>query len=349
MKKPNNVNSVKIGVAILAGGAGTRLWPLSNPALPKPFVPLGELGTLYDEAVKRAFALSPDIVMTVASEQILPFCERAGVELLREPAAKNTAPAVALAGAKLKEILGEKSLLIVLPADHSIPEFEKFKERFLALARLAVNNNGFGLLGINPTYPATGYGYIELGENVNDGFKVKSFREKPDKETAGKMVESGRFLWNSGMFAFPVKLLESEMKIHATGYFEAAESYVKKGGEESYKSLKSESIDYALMEKTKSVHVVRTDFRWSDVGNYLSLYEMLPKDCNGNAFLGEALVQECKNCLIISERKEFLARNLEGMVVVSNRAGVLAAPLKSSEEIKKGVEEILAGNKGGRK
>jgi mannose-1-phosphate guanylyltransferase/mannose-6-phosphate isomerase len=345
MKNANSVNNVKIGVAILAGGSGTRLWPLSNPALPKPFVPLGGMGTLYEEAVDRAFTLSPDVVIAVASEQILPFCEKRGVELLREPAARNTAPAVALAGAKLKELLGEDSLLIVLPADHTIPEFDKFKERFMTLVRLSTGMNGFGLMGITPTYPATGYGYIETGDAADGGFKVRSFREKPDKDTAQKMVDSGNFLWNSGMFALPVGLLEAELEIHAKGYFEAAESYIRTGEEESYKYLKAESIDYALMEKTKNVFVVKTDFRWSDVGNFQSLYDVLPKDENGNAFLGDPLVQNCKNCLVISDRTECLARNLEGMVVISNQAGVLATPIRSSEEIKKGVEQILFKNK----
>jgi mannose-1-phosphate guanylyltransferase len=344
MKNLNNVNNVKIGVAILAGGSGTRLWPLSNPGMPKPFIPLGEMGSLYDEAVKRAFSLSPSVVFTVAAEKILPFCKKEGVELLQEPCAKNTAPAVALAGLYLKKQLGEDAVLVVLPADHSIPDTDRFRERFLALASLASRNNGFGLIGISPTYPATGYGYIEIGEEIEKGYKVNSFREKPDHETAEKMVKSGKFLWNSGMFAFPVGLLESEMKKHSGSFVEAAFDYLEKKEEKTYRDLKPDSIDFALMEKTETVYVVRSDFRWSDVGNFKSLYELLPKDEDGNAALGEARVENCRNCLIISDKREFLARDLEGMVVAKTGGGVLATPLKSSEEIKKGVESILADN-----
>jgi len=345
MKNANSVNSVKLGVAILAGGSGTRLWPLSNPAMPKPFVPLGKMGSLYDEAVKRALALSPSLVFTVAAEKILPFCAREGVELLREPCARNTAPAVALAGAYLKRKLGEEAVLIVLPADHSIPETAKFRERFLALAGLAKRKNGFGLIGIAPTYPATGYGYIETGAPEGEGFKVSSFREKPDEAAAAKMVDSGRFLWNSGMFAFPVGLLESEMKKHSPEYVKASESYVETGDEKTYTGLRPDSIDYALMEKTGSVYVVKSDFRWSDVGNFKSLYELLPKDPDGNAVIGEPIIENCRDCLVVTDRKETIVRESRGMAVIDLRSGGLCTPIEKSEAIKKAVEALTAAEK----
>lgn len=345
MKDANSVNNVKIGVAILAGGSGTRLWPLSHPGMPKPFVPLGEMGSLYDEAVRRALALSPEVVFTVAAEKILPFCKRDGVELLREPCARNTAPAVALAGAYVRKKLGDDSVLIVLPADHSIPETGKFRERLLALASLAKKNGGFGLIGIRPTYPATGYGYIEMGEQSGEGYRVKSFREKPDSETAGRMIESGRFLWNSGMFAFPVDVLEKEMKHHSPAFVEAAECYIETGKEKPYFDLKPDSIDYALMEKTKAVYVVKSDFKWSDVGNFKSLWELLPKDGNGNAVLGGAAVENCRNCLIITDRKETIVREVEGMTVIDLRSGSLSTPIEKSEAIKKAVETLMAEKK----
>lgn len=345
MNDANSVNNVKIGVAILAGGSGTRLWPLSHPGMPKPFIPLGEIGSLYEEAVKRALALSPSVVFTVAAEKMLSFCEREGVEPLREPCARNTAPAVALACAYVKKKLGGDSVLIVLPADHSIPETEKFRERFLALARLARMRRGFGLIGIEPTFPATGYGYIEKGEEAGEGYRVRSFREKPDAETALKMVESGKFLWNSGMFAFPVDLLESEMRKYSPAYVDAAEAYVETGDEKPYTFLKPDSIDYALMEKTGAVYVVKSDFRWSDVGNFKSLYELLPKDDCGNAVLGGATVENCRNCLIITDRKETIVREAEGMTVIELRSGSLCTPTEKSEAIKKAVEALMAEKK----
>ena len=345
MKNANSVNNVKLGVAILAGGSGTRLWPLSHPGMPKPFVRLGETGSLYDEAVRRALALSPEVVFTVAAEKILPFCEREGVELLREPCARNTAPAVALAGAYVRKKLGGDSVLIVLPADHSIPETDKFRERFLTLAGLAKKNGGFGLIGIQPTYPATGYGYIEKGEEAGEGYRVRSFREKPDSEAAARMIGSGQFLWNSGMFAFPVDTLEKEMRLHSPAYVEAATRYVETGDEKPYFDLKPDSIDYALMEKTNEVYVVKSDFKWSDVGNFKSLWELLPKDGDGNAVLGRAAVENCRNCLIITDRNETIVREAEGMTVVDLRSGSLCTPTEKSEAIKKAVESLMAEKK----
>lgn len=345
MKDQNNVKNVKICVAILAGGSGTRLWPLSNPKMPKPFIPLGEMGSLYDEAVKRAFSLQPKLVLTVASENLLPFCKRDKLHLLKEPCAKNTAPAVALAAQYVKKRIGKEAVLIVLPADHSIPETEKFREKFLLLAEIARENNGFGLVGIKPTYPATGYGYIELGERIGKGFSVKSFREKPNFETAEKMVKSGNFLWNSGMFAFPIDVLEMQMEKHCQEYLKEAENCVEKGDEKGFYNLKPDSIDYALMEKAESVYVVVSDFKWSDVGNFKSLYEILPKDSHNNAVIGNPKIENCKNSLIISDREEVIARELDSMVFVSLKDGSLCTLLEKSEGIKKCVEEILKKEK----
>ncbi len=341
MNSQNSVNNVKCVVAILAGGSGTRLWPLSNPEVPKPFIQLGTIGSLYDEAVRRAFSLSPEMVLTVASEKLLPFCKRENVDLLKEPCAKNTAPAVALAAVYAKKKVGEECVLIVLPADHSIPETEKFSERFLTLAKLSRNKNGFGLMGIKPTYPATGYGYIEVGEEIEKGFKVKSFREKPDYQTAETMVKSGNFLWNSGMFAFPVDVLLKEMDILCPDYLRAAEKCVLENNDEPFKNLKPDSIDYAVMEKARNVYVLKADFKWSDVGNFKSLYEILPKDEQGNAIIGDAKIENCTNSLIISDKKEAIVREINSMVFVTLKEGSLCTPLDKSEGIKKLVEEIL--------
>jgi mannose-1-phosphate guanylyltransferase/mannose-6-phosphate isomerase len=345
MKNQNNVKSVKIAVAILAGGSGTRLWPLSNPKMPKPFIPLGEIGTLYDEAVSRAFSLSPELVMTVASEKLLPFCKREGVVLLKEPCAKNTAPAVALAAQYAKKKIGQDAVLIVLPSDHSIPDTEKFKERFLLLAEIARKNDAFGLIGIKPEYPATGYGYIEVGEKKEGGFKVKSFREKPDFKTAEMMVKSGNFFWNSGMFAFPLDVLEKQMSKYCPDYLKEAENCIEKGDEKGFFDLKPDSIDYALMEKAERIYVVESDFKWSDVGNFKSLYEILPKDKDGNAVIGNPKIENCKNCLIISDREETIARDLESLVLVELKEGTLCTTVEKSEGIKKLVEEILKKEK----
>lgn len=342
----NNVKNLKIGVAILAGGSGTRLWPLSNPDNPKPFIQLKNIGSLYDNAVERAFSLKPELVVTIASEKLIGFCKRENVELLIEPCPKNTAPAVALAAMYLKEKIGEGSVLVVLPADHYIPDKEKFSERFLKLAEISRKYDGFGLMGISPTYPATGYGYIEMGEEIENGYKVLSFREKPDYENAKKMVESKRFLWNSGMFSFPIDVLLKEMEKHCPQYVNGAREYIENKNDKTFFKLKPDSIDYALMEKATNVFVIKCDFNWSDVGNYKSLYEILDKDENGNVIIGNPKVENCKNSLIIADREDVIVREIESMVFVSLKEGALATPIEKCEGIKKMVEEILKGRKG---
>jgi mannose-1-phosphate guanylyltransferase len=222
----NNGNSVKLYVAILAGGSGTRLWPLSTPACPKPFVPLGPLGSLYGSTVARAQALGAERVFTVGSGALRHHCEMTGVEFLEEPGARNTAPAIALAGARAWCEAGGDGVLLVLPADHHIPEVEPFAKTLEQLSHVALAEEALGVMGMTPTGPEVSYGYIEQGASVGEGFRVARFIEKPDKAKAEALLLQGNVAWNSGMFLYPLKVLREEMALHTPGLWEAADAWL---------------------------------------------------------------------------------------------------------------------------
>ncbi len=325
--------------AVLAGGSGTRLWPLSTAARPKPFVPLGELGTLYQSTVARARTLGGEII-TVASEALRPFCEAEGVRVLVEPAPRNTAAAVALAACDAAKRFGADATLVVLPSDHAIEG--GFRETVETLAGLCVSERALGVMGIVPTGPETGYGYLEAAEPLNGGFRLARFVEKPDRASAKAMLLTGRYAWNSGMFVFPLKVLRDEMLCHCPEIWAAAEEAVLRGNHAPFRALRSISVDYALMEKAERVVMVRAQFSWSDVGNFASLYALLPKDADGNAGWGPGRAESCRNCLLITSRRETLLRGLEGMAYVETGAGTLVTPLSESERIREGVEAITA-------
>jgi len=336
----NNEISGNIYTVILAGGQGTRLWPLSTPDHPKPFVPLGNLGTLYGQTVRRAAALS-DRVAAVAEPSLATFCEFPGVRFLPEPAPRNTAPAVALAGVEAMGRVGDAGVLVVLPADHWISTGPEFGVTLRSLAASCLESGALGVIGIRPDYPETGYGYIEGGTPTGECRKVIRFVEKPDRPDAERMVRDGNFFWNSGMFVFPVRALRSEMSRHCPGFWEAAEAWAERGDRDPYLALEKISIDYALMEKTDRILMAESSFSWNDVGNFRSLHALLPKDAFGNAVWGPGLVENCRGCLLITRRRETLLRNLEGLAYVEGEGGTLATPIDGSEGIRGGVEALL--------
>ena len=319
-----------IGLALLA----VLVMPAKHP---KPFVPLGAAGTLYDATLARAKALGGEVV-TVASEALKPLCEASCARVLVEPAKRNTAAAIALAACDAISRHSEEAILVVLPSDHAIEG--DFRATVESLAGLCVGEKALGVMGIEPTGPETGYGYLEAGDAVEDGFRLKRFVEKPSREKAEAMLQSGRYAWNSGMFVFPLGVLKEEMKRHCPHIWSAAESFVERNDASAFNALGSISIDYALMEKAGKVVMMRARFSWSDVGNFASLYAVLPKDSGGNAGWGPGRAESCRNSLLITRRKETLLLGLDGMAFVETEAGTLVTPLSKSEQIREGVEAI---------
>jgi len=344
---------------ILAGGSGTRLWPLSTQAKPKQFLKLASDRSLIQQTADR---LSP----LVDSKNLWVVCGRAHAQgmkrdlpempegqILVEPQAKNTAAAIALAAIALRE-RDPKAVMVVLPADHSIPrdDWEKFRQTLDFGARLARDKGVLVTLGIKPRDPATGYGYIEKGEVLTEGteprFKVRSFREKPDAKQAQEYFSSGNFFWNSGMFLWSVETYLAELAKHlpATAKaFEELSGHLGKNDweaalQKAFSMVENISVDYAVMEKSERTVVLPAAFAWDDVGSYSSFEEILPADAQGNHFQGEIVTLDSANNIVLSSGTPIALIGVQGLIVVQTPQGVLVLPKEREQDVKKVVEAL---------
>ncbi|MEA3548475.1 MAG: mannose-1-phosphate guanylyltransferase/mannose-6-phosphate isomerase [Thermodesulfobacteriota bacterium] len=347
----------RIQPVILAGGTGSRLWPLSRELYPKQLLNLTENCSLLQSTLKRVAGLEntlPPMVVAgdshrfIALSQIRDVDEVKDFTLILEPVGRNTAPAVYAASCYVEERTEdeEETVLLVMPADHLIRRKNEFQESVKKAVELAEK----GLLvtfGIQPQGPETGYGYIEQGENNT----VKSFVEKPDLETARKYLEAGNFFWNSGMFAFTCSTLISEMDHWSPETGLAMREAVEMGNDDSpffrlraqsMMKAPSDSIDYALMEKSDRVAVIPADLGWSDIGSWKALWEVSGKNDGGNVFQGDVMAEDVENCLIRSEQKLVAAVGLRDTLVVCTADAVLVAPMDRSQDVKKIVNRLKA-------
>lgn len=350
---------------ILSGGSGTRLWPLSRAALPKQLLPLVSERSMLQETVLRLAGLpnmseTPMLVCGhdhrfLVAEQM----QEIGVQhpaIMLEPAGRNTAPAVAVAALALLEQDAD-AIMIVLPADHLIADTAAFH---LAIARAAQAAEGGYLVtfGIPPDAPETGYGYIRRGEalaQLNDTWRVGAFVEKPDTATAQTYVQSGEYFWNSGMFVFKAaRYLEELEKFRPDILMAARDAWQQRSsdldfcrlGVESFKHCPSESIDYAVMEKTSAAAVVPVDIGWNDVGSWSSLWQTATsRDTRGNSVRGDVLLEQVSNSYIRAESRLVAAIGLQDVVIVETQDAVLVAHKDQAQQVKKIVERIGAGGR----
>ena len=343
----------KIQPVILAGGTGSRLWPMSRELYPKQLLNLTDDCSLLQSTLKRVNdlpdALPPVVVVGedhrfLALNQVNELDLAEQIELILEPVGRNTAPAICAAALLCQSRAQEDVILLVLPADHLIRREAAFHQAVTQASELA----GQGKLvtfGITPHAPETGYGYIEKGE----GNRVKSFVEKPDLATAEKYLEAGNFFWNSGMFAFSSATLLSEIATFDPEMLRAMTAAVENGRsdrqffrleKESMMTSPDDSIDYAVMEKSKQVVVIPADLGWSDIGSWQALWDVSDKDEKGNSLLGDVLVEDVENCLIHSEHGLVAAVGLKDTLVVETADAVLVAPLSRSQDVKKIVSNL---------
>ncbi|HHD56354.1 MAG TPA: mannose-1-phosphate guanylyltransferase/mannose-6-phosphate isomerase [Desulfobulbaceae bacterium] len=344
---------MSIQPVILAGGTGSRLWPLSRELYPKQVIKLtGEL-SLLQTTLQRVNML-PDIlppIIVVGEEH--RFLTKSQVEelglfpeyhILLEPLGRNTAPAICGAALFSSKDSGEDSVLLVLPADHLISKTSEFVKAVQKAAGLAGQGN-LTTFGIVPDHPETGYGYIARG----DGDRVASFVEKPDQKTAERYLAEGTYLWNSGMFAFPVIGLLEELERYAPDIVRTMNAAVEHGSVDgvffrferrAMAESPSDSIDYALMEKTDRAAVVPADIGWSDIGSWKALWEVSEKDTYGNVISGDVLLEDVDNSLIRSEDTLVAALGLRDMMVVETADAVLVAPMERSQDVKKIVNRL---------
>ena len=331
---------------ILCGGSGTRLWPVSRSLMPKQFAPLFDGQSLFRKTVRtNASVCSAQFIVSNADQFFLAKDQletekMKGGRFLLEPVGRNTAPAIALACLTLNA----DEIVLVSPSDHVIRKKEEYKKVLLRAQELAEAGN-LVTFGITPTSPETGYGYIEA-----DGEDVKRFVEKPDLATAEKYLVAGNFYWNSGIFCFKVKTFLDELKKYSPDILNAAKIALtranKEQGEpirialEDMKAIPSNSIDYAVMEKSSKVKVVPSDIGWSDLGSFDSLYGEYPHDENGNNVNPRHIAVGTKDSLVMGSQRVIATIDLNDMLIVDTPDALLVAPRASSQKVKQVVEKL---------
>lgn len=343
----------KIQPVILAGGTGSRLWPLSRELYPKQLLQLIDETSLLQTTVLRVFGLAEVLPPLLVVGEEHRYITRSQVDdlgldvdynILLEPIGRNTAPAICGAVEYCAVDEADDTILLVLPADHLILRKDAFQDVVTKAVELAAKGK-IVTFGIEPQHPETGYGYIEQGE----GDSVVSFREKPDFKTAKSYIEQGNYLWNSGMFAFSIKTFRKEMERLAPEMLACMKESVflgKRDGrffrlnEGAMTRCPSDSIDYALMEKTDCAAVVAADLDWSDIGSWHALWEVSDKDENGNVSHGDVLMEDTRNCLVRSEDTLVATVGLEDTLVIETSDAVLVAPLSRAQDVKRIVTRL---------
>ena len=343
----------KIKTIIMAGGTGSRLWPLSRSLYPKQFLTLSGEQTMLQTTVSRVSGISDDSPLVICNEEhrfIVAEQMRAAkvkADILLEPVGRNTAPAVALAALQALQT-GEDPLLLVLAADHVIDDVTAFQQQ-VKKAELLAEVGALVTFGIVAMEPETGYGYIRRGEQSGDGYKVAEFVEKPDLERARTYVASGDYYWNSGMFLFKASRYIEELGKYRKDILDACNLSLKSQvldldftriNEEAFINCPDESIDYAVMEKSHSVVVIPMDIGWNDVGAWSSLWDVAPKNSCGNAVSGDVITHNTKDSLIKSTNRLVATVGVSDIVVVETKDAVLVADKKQVQDVKEIVEHL---------
>ena len=330
---------------IMAGGSGTRLWPLSRTGHPKQFLALHGETTMLQQTVDRLNGLPIESSVTICNEEHRFFVaeqlraiDKLG-SIILEPAGRNTAPAIALAA--LTETDNDP-LLLVLAADHVITDVESFTESVKKAIPLAEQGK-LVTFGVVPSEPHTGYGYIKAGTESGDGFLVDGFTEKPDQATAETYLEQGGYYWNSGMFLFRASRYLEELKAYRSDIFDACSKAMAdvvpdldfiRVGAEAFAACPDDSIDYAVMENTADAVVVPIDAGWNDIGSWSSLWDVGDKDENGNSVTGDVILHEAKNSYIRADDKLVAAVGVDDLVIVSTKDALLVAHKERVQDAK---------------
>lgn len=334
-----------IKAVIMAGGSGSRLWPLSRASHPKQFLALNDEDTMLQSTVKRLSGLSIKSITTLCNEEHRFFVaeqmrqiDRLG-SIILEPAGRNTAPALALA-ALLSE---EDDLLLVLAADHVIENNEAFVNTVKEAIPLAESGK-IVTFGIVARTPHTGYGYIKKGQKVGIGFNVSEFVEKPSIQLAQEYINSKDYYWNSGMFLVKSSVYISELSKYNPKIYENCQLAVNKVApdldfirinKENFLKCPSKSIDYAIMEKTNNAVVVQMDAGWSDLGSWSSLWDLCEKDSNGNATHGDVMVHSSRNSYFRTDGILVAAIGVDNLVLVATKDAIMVANKDNVQNVKK--------------
>ncbi len=328
---------------ILCGGNGTRLWPISRTLMPKQFVQLFDGESLFQLTVKRnQKACKAQVIVSNAEQYFLAVDQLSEINItkntfLLEPIGRNTAPAIALACM----VLSPDEIVLVTPSDHLIRE-EKSYLAVIDQAKAQAQNNKLVTFGITPSYPETGFGYIEA-----NGLDVTSFKEKPDFKTAQSYIDAGNYYWNSGMFCFKAGVFLDELKLHSPEIYNTAKTAFQNASKDDLirvshadmAAIPEDSIDYAVMEKSSCAKVIPSDIAWSDLGSFDALYEELPKDSNGNTLNDDLISIDSTNNLIISH-KTIATIEIDDLIIIDTEDALLISKKGSSQKVKEVVAKL---------
>ena len=340
-------------IVIMAGGIGSRFWPMSTPECPKQFIDVMGCGrTLIQLTADRFDGVCPrENVWVVTSEKYIDIVREQLPEIpesniLAEPCARNTAPCIAYACWKIKKNHPNANV-VVTPSDALVINTGEFRRVVEKALRFTDNSSAIVTLGIKPTRPETGYGYIAAGDQImtdKEIFTVDAFKEKPDRETADRYLAEGNYFWNAGIFVWNVRTITSVMRVYAPGIAQIFDRifpdfYTEKENEtikKLFPTCEAISIDYAVMEKAQEIYVLPASFGWSDLGTWGALRGLLPQDKSGNATVGaDVRLYESKNCIVhTSEEKRVVIQGLDGYIIAEKDNTLLICKLDEEQRIK---------------
>lgn len=338
-------------IVILAGGGGTRLFPLSRSCYPKQFIKVGDDKSLFYKTVERSLLLvdPADIIIVTNQEYFhhvkaeLELCDAQKAHIVLEPHRRNTAPAITLAVRYCLDKLqvSNDEILLIMPSDHMIKPSEDFVTAIQGAIVIAKKDKVV-TFGVKPSQPKTGYGYIQTGNSFEGtALTVKSFIEKPDKKAAEKYVKAGYYLWNSGIFMFNIATYLSEIMQHQPNFYNLA-----KGDLDSliqnFEQLPNLSIDYAVAEKTKNIVTIPLTVNWADTGSWDEIYDVMNKDLSDNAIMGDCIALDCHDTLMIGNNRLVAGIGLEDIIVVETTDVVLVAKKGDSQKVKQLVADLNA-------